>query len=105
MTKRLEIDAAIAISAFAMYQMSTQYTSIAPKLSELRDSDSDSLSRRQQLLDADLLVGGIAILAGITASVLSRSFVPLVTALIGFGWLSYWHHAVQAAPPVSDDNV
>jgi hypothetical protein len=98
----VELGAAIGISAFGIYQMHSQYQSVAPKLSDLRSADSDSLKNQQALMDADFLVGGMGLLAGLTASILSRSWIPLVTTVLAFAWLTYWYHAVQKAPSVDD---
>jgi hypothetical protein len=48
-------------------------------------------------MDADLTVGSLALIIGVTFAVLSRDLTVLLIMVIVFGTLSLWHHQVLAA--------
>lgn len=94
---RMEPLAAAAIVGVALWEMSRAYRETAPPLGTLRRADRDDVDHRQRLLDADLMVGGLALLAGATASWLTRSVVPAAIVAAGFAWVSGWHHLVMGS--------
>ena len=85
---------AAAITGIAVWELSKAYQRFAPALGDLRKADCDETDSRQRLLDADMCVGGLAILAGGAASWLSRSWVPLVVIALAMLWVSCYHRAV-----------
>lgn len=89
---------AVALTGFAVWQLFSTYTTMAPSLSELRDTLGDSTAARQKLADADWCVGGIALLAGGTASYLSRSWLPLALITGALAWVSWYHHSALGGP-------
>lgn len=94
---RMEPLAAAALVSVALWDLARAYRETAPPLGELRRADRDDVDHRQRLLDADLMVGGLALLAGATASWLTRSIIPGAIVAAGFVWVSYWHHAVMGS--------
>jgi hypothetical protein len=89
---------AVALTGFAVWELFDTYTTLAPSMSELRGTHRDDTGARQRLMDADMCVGGIAVLAGSAASYLSRSWIPLVLVTVALGWVSWYHHAALAGP-------
>lgn len=85
---------AAAITGFAVWELQTAYRGVAPSLAELRDSSADATLWRQRLMDADFYTGGLALLAGLTAGWLSKSWIPVVVLGLAMVWISYFHHAV-----------
>lgn len=87
---------AAGLIGVAMWEIVKAYGSAAPSLTDLRRAETDDVDHRQRLLDADIMVGGLALIAGAAASWLMRSWVPVVLSALAFVWVSGWHHAVQA---------
>lgn len=70
------------------------YGQYAPSLKELRTRDVGDTTGRQELMDADILVGSIAIVAGSFVSWAVHDIGPLIVLLFTFSVISYWHHMV-----------
>lgn len=97
---KMELNASLALTGFALYQLHGAYTKNAPSLTQLREASTGDYRCRQQLLDADVSIGGLAFIAGVTASGLSRSWLPALMVLVGFCWISYYHHgALKGVSP------
>lgn len=94
---RVEPIAAAGLIGVALWQMSEAYRETAPPLTDLRRSDPDCVDHRQRLLDADILVGGLALIAGTAASWLMRSWVPILLVSAGYAWVAGWHHLVMGS--------
>lgn len=98
---RHEAAAGAALVALAVWEMARTYQAHAPSLTELRrcdrnDADADA-DARQRLRDADLTVGGLALLVGGLASWVTASWVPVVMAVGAFVWISGLAHWVQGS--------
>jgi hypothetical protein len=89
---------AVALTGFAVWQLVATYTHMAPTLGDLRTNHADDTEHRQRLLDADMCVGGTSLLAGIAATWISRSWVPIALVLGAFAWVSFYHHAALSGP-------
>jgi len=89
---------AVALTGFAVWSLFNCYTGMAPKLGELRDIHCDNTSARQRLMDADMCVGGIALLAGGFASWMSKSWAPVALVVGSLAWVSFYHHAALGGP-------
>jgi hypothetical protein len=74
------------------------YNDTAPSLQGLRSRPPNDTTGRQQLLDADLLVGSTVFVAGAFASWGVSSYVPFIALMMVFLITSYWHHAVLNSP-------
>lgn len=86
---------AAAIAGFAVWQMYNAYQGAAPKLSVLRTANNDPVVL-QSLVDADVTVGLMAVLAGGAASYLARDWSPLVIVAVAFATMSLYHHLILA---------
>lgn len=93
----MEPVAAAGLVGVALWQLAEAYRGTAPALGDLRRADRNCVDHRQRLLDADLLVGGLAILAGGAASWLTKSWVPVAIVAVGFAWVSGFHHLVMGS--------
>jgi hypothetical protein len=89
---------AVALTGFAVWELFGTYTTLAPSMETLRETHKDDTSARQKLRDADMCVGGIALLAGSAASYLSRSWVPLALVTGALAWVSCYHHVALEGP-------
>jgi hypothetical protein len=92
---------AAAIVGMAIWEIAKTYNNNAPSLSSLRNAPFDTASR-QQLLDADMMVGGLAFLAGVTGSWLAKSWIPLLVVVAAFAWMCCYHHMVLKGPTCND---
>jgi hypothetical protein len=84
-----------AVIGLVTYQIWGAWRDSAPSLQECRDADLGTPGGRgiqQHLWDADLTVGSLAVMIGLTIAVLTRNATALVLILIMFGGLSFWHH-------------
>lgn len=88
---------ATAVVGLAAFQLWQAWNSNAPSLAEVRAAEPGDVSVRQQLIDADLLVGGLAVIIGTAIAVMTKDATALLIMLIVFGSLSLWHHSVLAA--------
>lgn len=95
---RLESSVAVGVVSVGVWSLYTNYTGTAPSLADLRNTHPHDTTKRQQLLDCDMLVGATALLGGIAISVLMKNVVPLLLAVLSFTVLSYYHHAALAGP-------
>lgn len=94
---RAEDAAAAALTGLAVWELARTYHQTAPDLGSLRKAQRDDVEHRQRLLDADLTVGGLALLVGVTAAWISKSWVPLVVVALAFIWISGLSHLVQGS--------
>lgn len=94
-------EAATAVLGLAGFEMYRSYRECAPSLAELRASDPDDIVMRQQLLDADIMIGGIAVTLGVAFAVLSHDGTALAVMLVIFGLVSFWHRQVLTAGKVT----
>ena len=101
MTARYEPAVAAAVVGAAGWQLWSAWNTNAPSLAECRQAPPSEpeahLSVKQRLLDADLTVGSLALIIGVTFAVLSRDMSVLLIMVIIFGTLSLWHHSVLEA--------
>lgn len=97
---RLENATAATVIGVAGFQLAQLWNNNAPSLSDIRNAHSSDLTIKQQLLDADVMVGGIAIILGVTFAILTGDMTALLVMLAIFGSMSLWHHSVLNAQPV-----
>ena len=98
---RGELAAAAGLTTFALWQLHTAYTDHAPDFETLRHATPGDPDVRQALLDADLSVGSFALLAGLVASLIARSWLPLAVIVAGFGLLTVEHHLLLRGAPAA----
>lgn len=94
---KYEPQVAIAVVGVAGFQLLQAWNANAPSLSEIRSADPGNVSVRQKLMDADFMVGGLAVVLGVTFALLTRDLTALIVMLVMFGTVSAWHHAVMNA--------
>lgn len=98
MAPKFSTEAAVAVVSLAAFQLWQSWRDTAPSFEELRRQHSSDFDARQRLMDADLSVGSMAVLIGVTLAVLTRDFTALVLMLVIVGSLSLWSHQILAAP-------
>lgn len=91
---------AVAVAGVAIFSIAELWQRTAPSLSDLRGDQSGSLGSKQRLVDADVVVGIVAVLAGTFIAIVTRDATAMVLILITFGALSLYYHATLAAPAV-----
>lgn len=96
---KLETGAAAALIGIGIFQIHDVYCKHAGDLHDIRQMPSTSVDARQRVSDADVIAGGMAVLAGSAFSITTRKWYPIGIALIAFGLSSaYYHRAMQANP-------
>ncbi len=88
---------AASVLGVAAFELIRTWHDVAPELSELRGSEAGDLSMKQRLLDADILVGGVALVLGTAFAVLTRDITAMIIMLIIFALMSFWYHQVNLA--------
>ena len=101
---RYEAPAAVAVVGLAGFQLWDAWNKNAPSLADCRAAsanrgDAGHVAVRQQLLDANLTVGSLALIIGATFAVLTKDLTVLLIMITIFGTLSLWHHSVLDADP------
>lgn len=84
----------------AGFQLIQAWNNNAPDLGTMRRTEPGTVEHvgmKQQLIDADFLVGGLALILGVAFGVVSRDMTALLVMLAIFGSVSLWYHAVLAA--------
>lgn len=99
---RLEIGAATALVGAGIFQIHDAYTQHAGPLCEVRNAAVGSKETLQKLVDADVLSGGIALLAGGGLALATGKVYPLVLAVVAFGLVAWYYHAALNSHPVRD---
>lgn len=89
---------AVSVVGLAAFQLWQSWRDVAPSFSELRQNHPNDFDVKQRLLDADLSVGSIALLIGVTLAFLTHDATALILMLVIFGSLSLWSHQILAAP-------
>jgi len=94
---RFDATTTASVLGLAGFQLIQAWNSNAPSLKDLREASPDDIGVRQKLHDADFMVGGVAIILGVTFSILARDNTALYVMLVIFGSISLWHHSVLNA--------
>jgi hypothetical protein len=99
----MNTDASIAIAGFAGFQLLQAWNNNAPSLATLRAVPSDDSATLAKLRDADILVGGTALIIGTTVYILSKDTTVLKVMTSVFVGIAVWHHYVLRSNPVGRD--
>lgn len=102
MAANLEPTAAAAVVALATFQLWQSWQGTAPTLAGLREYSPNNITAKQQLMDADLTVGSLALIVGVAMAIYTRDLSILVLMVFSFGALSLWYHAVLASAPTTE---
>ena len=104
--KTLEDAIIIGIVGFGVWEMHNAYCRSAPPLTVLRSLDKDDTAGRQSLMDADIHIGGLAILGGGIASLFLKSWWPVLIVTAAFLYTSWCHHDTLSGPtPMTLDSI
>lgn len=95
--KSLQVLAATALVGL-MFSANDAYTKVSPEVSDLRDANPGDPIVSARLLDADISVGIPVVLAGVIASWLMKSWLPLGILLLAFVATAGYHHSQLARP-------
>ncbi len=90
--------AASALAGFGIWQLVSTYQGMAPKLSTLRQSQPDSVAA-QDLKDASITSGAVALLAGVLASYAAKSALPLMIIVAVWAIMCITHYRVLMGAP------
>lgn len=96
--KTFEPQAAAAIVGLASYQLWQAWRDNAPTLHDVRSAAPGDISTKQRLLDAEITVGSLAVIIGLSFTALTRDPTVLLLLLAIFGALAFFHHWVLDAP-------
>jgi len=94
---RFDASTTATVIGLAGFQLLQAWNANAPSLAELRSAPPGDVSVKQKLMDADLMVGGLAVILGVTFAVLSHDSTALLVMIVIFGLVSGWHHSVLNA--------
>lgn len=98
-----DIGVATGIASFGVWQVYNAYTSGAPKLAALRAAPADDWLTRQQLWDADIMVGSMVAIAGVTCAVIARKVWPLALLALAFTVVVYYSHSALNGPHPTEE--
>lgn len=90
--KTWEPEIAAAVVGLTTYELWQAWHNNAPTLAQVREASPNDIAIRQRLLDADITVGSLAILIGVTYGILTKDVTALIVLLCVFGALSFFHH-------------
>ena len=93
----LDVLASTALAGF-IFTVSQAYRETAPTLTELRESAGSDFTL-QRLVDADVTVGIPVLIAGIVASWLMKSWLPLAILGLAFLAMGGYHHSILSDQP------
>jgi hypothetical protein len=97
--QKYEPQAAAAVVGLAAFELWKVWGNTAPTLADVRTVAPGDDTVRQHLMDADITVGSLAIIIGVTLAILMKDATALIIMMIIFGSLSFFHHWVLAAEP------
>jgi hypothetical protein len=97
-----DVDGAVglAIVGFGVYEIAKLWQNTAPPLADLRSAHPGDLGSLQKLVDADVTVGLVTLLAAGAAFILTKNLGVALLTLCTFGVLSGYYHGVRAAVQV-----
>jgi hypothetical protein len=95
--QKYEPQAAAAVVGLAAFELWKVWGNTAPSLADVRGVEPWDNTVRQRLMDADITVGSLAIIIGVTLAILMKDATALIIMMIIFGSLSFFHHWVLNA--------
>lgn len=97
-----EPQVAVAVVGFATFELWKIWIDSAPSIADCRKSAPNDLAAKQQLYDADLVVGTLAVIIGTAYAVISKNATVLILLIVMFGALSFFHHYLMNVNPITD---
>jgi hypothetical protein len=100
--KLTETEVVASVVGLATFELWKVWNDSAPSISECRKSNRNDLEIRQQLYDADMVVGTLAVIIGTAFAVISKNMTVLILLVVMFGALSFLHHFLMNEQPVTN---
>lgn len=97
---RIELGTATALVGAGVFSIHAVYVQHAGDLSGMREAHAGSVDHAQKLADADMLAGGLTLLAGGAVSLATGKVYPLILAAVAFFLVAGYYHATLAGTPV-----
>lgn len=97
-----EPQAAAAIVGLAAFELWKAWNENAPSLAEVRAARPDDIPTRQRLMDAEITVGGLAVIIGLSYAALTKDLTVLVILLVVLAALTFFHYWTLDADSVKD---
>lgn len=91
---KYEPQAAAAVIGLAGFQLLQAWNANAPTLADVRAAPAGDVGIRQQLMDANFLVGGMAVILGTTFAVMTKDATALFVMLAVYGGTAVWYSMV-----------
>lgn len=93
-------EAAIALVGMAGFQIWNAWNENAPSLQECRKARPGDDTVRQQMLDAEITVGSLALVLGVVFAVLTKDITAMIIMLGIFAALAFLHHWILDSPSI-----
>lgn len=93
-------EAAIALVGMAGFQIWNAWNENAPSLQECRKAVPGDDSVRQQMLDAEITVGSLALALGVIFAILTKDITAMIIMLGIFAALAFLHHWILASQSI-----
>lgn len=100
MASKYDVGTAATLVGLAGFQVWTAWNNSAPSFKELRKAPPGDLSTKQDLLDATLGVGVLALGLGITFAVMTKDYTAMIIMIGIIGALSIWSYQILEAEDV-----
>lgn len=91
---------AVGVLGLGLIQVTSLFLNAAPNLQELRGAREGDSTKKQELLDATIIVGSITSFVAIVATYATKSALPAFIFLGGLGIVAAWHYLVLYSPQV-----
>lgn len=97
---KYDLGAAATLMGMAGFQIWTAWNNSAPSFKELRKAEPGDISKKQELLDATLSVGTLALGLGIAFAVMTKDWTAIFIMLGVLGGLALWSYQILEAENV-----
>lgn len=84
----------LTVVGIAGFQLLQAWNNNAPSLAECRSAPAGDPTTKQQLIDADILVGSAALILGVSVAYMTGDKTALAVMAALFGTTALWHHLV-----------
>lgn len=95
---RLELSTGTALIGAGVFTIHGIYTQHAGPLADVRNDSPSTVAAAQRLRDADMLAGGMTLLAGGALSIATGRWYPLGLAVLAFVIVASYYHATLRGP-------